>query len=134
MSSKSEIFLIMSGQTAQTIVTARHTYVNIHSMYVFCYDVNLHHRLKSESDKMKDVMNMEHNLYEKIADELSLLLFDISESYVESQDRALAQNYLDEALRLMHNTLGMDNNHGGIKRVKDLLDRLKTWNEHVLFS
>jgi hypothetical protein len=131
---KNQIFLIMSGTMAQRIVPAKHAYVNIHSMYVFCQNVNLHRRLKSQFHKVKDVMNMENDLYVKIADELSLLLVDIGESYVESQERGLAQNYLDDALRLMHNALGMDDNHGRIRRVKDLFVRLETWNEDVLFS
>ena len=43
---KTKTILIMSGRTAQTIVPARHTYENIHSMYVFCSNVNEHRRFK----------------------------------------------------------------------------------------
>jgi hypothetical protein len=130
---KNQIFLIMSGQTAQKIIPAKHTYVNIHSMYVYCHDVNRHRRLKSQFNKVKDVMNLEDDLYKKIADELSLLLIDIGEFYVESQDRSLARNTLEEALRLIRDTLHLENNHGRISKANDLLHKLDTWNENVLY-
>jgi len=129
---KTQIFLIMSGGTAQTIIPAKNTYVNIHSMYVFCHDVNRHRRLKSQFDKVKDVMNLEDDLYKSIANELSLLLIDIGESYVESQDRFLARKNLTEALNLMKNKLHWEDNHGRIRRANDLLNRLETWNENLM--
>jgi hypothetical protein len=125
---KNQIFLIMSGRTGQEIVPKKHTYENIHSMYVFCGNVNEHRRLKSEFTKVKDVMNLEDDLYKLIADELSLLLLDIGESYVLSNDKALARITLEEALRLMKHTLHMTSDHGRIRRANDLLERLDTWN------
>ncbi|CAF1116446.1 unnamed protein product [Rotaria sordida] len=123
---KTQIFLIMSGQAGQQIVPARHTYENIHSMYIYCGNVNEHRRLKEESDKVKDVMNLEDDVYERIADELSRLLLNIGESYVRSQDRGLARNYLTEALRLMKTILRYNNNHGRVIQVNDLLESIDT--------
>lgn len=126
---KNQIFLIMSGRNGQEIIPKKHTYENIHSMYVFCGNVNEHRRLKSEFTKVKDVMNLEDDLYNRIADELSLLLLDIGESYVLSKDKALARITLEEALRLMKDTLHMKSDHGRIRQVNDLLERLDTWDE-----
>jgi hypothetical protein len=126
---KNQIFLIMSGQTAQKIVPATHDRVNIHSMYVFCGNVNEHRRLKSEYEKVKDVMNLEEDVYNRIADELSLLLINIGESYVLSKDKPLARENLEEALRLMRHTLHFKPDHGRIRQAKDLLERLDTWDD-----
>jgi hypothetical protein len=126
---KTQIFVIMSGRTAQAIVPARHNYVNIHSMYIYCGNVTEHRRLKDEFDKVKDVMNMEEDLYKRIVDTLSELLINIGESCVQSRDRALARLHLDEALRLMRDKLRFRNDHGRIRRANDLLERLDTWTE-----
>jgi len=125
---KTQIFLIMSGKTAQTIVPAKHSWENIHSMYVFCGQVQEHRRLKDEFDKVKEVTNWEDDLYERIADNLSLLLINTGESYSRSQERGLARNNLDEALRLMRQVLHFDDNHGRVSKVNDLLEQLDAWN------
>jgi superfamily II RNA helicase len=122
---KTQIFLVMSGYNAQTIVPQRHEYENIHSMYVFCSVVGNHRRLKEEYAKVKDVMNLEDDLYKQIADTLSELLFDIGESYTRSQDRGLAKNYLEEALRLMRDILRFKHDHGRIQKTNDLLEGLE---------
>jgi hypothetical protein len=119
----------MSGRTAQTIVPAKHTWVNIHSMYVFCGNVEEHRRLKDEFDKVKEVTNWQDDLYERIADNLSLLLITTGESYSRSKVRGLAHNYLKEALRLMRHALHFDDNHGRVSKVNDLLEQLDTWND-----
>ncbi|CAF2948845.1 unnamed protein product [Rotaria sp. Silwood2] len=121
---KTQIFLIMSGQIHEEIVPAKHTYENIHSIYIFCADVNAHRRLKEEFDKVKDVMNINDDVYERIADELSLLLLNIGESYIRSSDRGLAHNCLNEALRLMNTTLHFQNNHGRVIQAKELLESI----------
>ncbi|CAF2535869.1 unnamed protein product [Rotaria sp. Silwood2] len=95
---KTQIFLIISGRIGQEIVPTKHTYENIHSICIFCVNVNEHRRLKEKFDKVKDVMNMINDVYERIADELSILLLNIGESYIRSNDRGLAHNYLNEAL------------------------------------
>ena len=121
---KTQIFLISSGYLGQKIVPKIHTYANIHSIYIFCGNVNEHRHLKDDYDKVKDVMNLEDDLYERIADNLSLLLIDIGESCIRSQDRGLARNYLEEALRLMRDTLRFGNDHGRIRKAKELLESL----------
>ncbi|CAF3462462.1 unnamed protein product [Rotaria sp. Silwood1] len=121
---KTQIFLIMSGQNGQQIVPSRHSYENIHSIYIFCANVNQHRRLKEEFDKVKDVMNLIDNVYERIADELSQLLLNIGESYKRSDDRSLARNYLNEALRLMGTILHYGNNHGRVMQANDLLESI----------
>jgi hypothetical protein len=48
---------------------------------------------------------------------------------VLSKDKALARITLEEALRLMKDTLHMKSDHGRIRQVNDLLERLDTWDE-----
>jgi hypothetical protein len=126
---KTQIFLVMSGRTAQTIVPAKHTLMNIHSMYVFCGNVEEHRRLKDEFDKVKEVTNWEDDLYERIADNLSLLLINTGESYIRSKEGRLARNNLEEALRLMRHVLHFDDKHGRVSMVNDLLEKVDTWND-----
>jgi hypothetical protein len=121
---KTQMFLVMSGRTAQAIVPARHHFVNIHCMYVFCQQVLNHQRLKDEYDKVKDVMNLEDDLYNLIADDLSFLLIDIGESCVRSEEQSLARRNLEEAMRLMRNLLHFQDNHGRIRRANELLESL----------
>ena len=82
--------------------------------------------LKEEFDKVKDVMNLESDVYLRIADYLSELLIEIGESCVRSNDRGLARNNLEEALRLMRDKLGFRSDHGRIRKANDLLEELDT--------
>lgn len=131
---KNQIFLVMSGQTGQEIVPARHDYANIHSMYIFCLNVTFHRNLISQYNKVKKVMNVAEDLYEIIADDLSLLLIKIGESYITSQDKPLARNHFEEALRLMKEKLQWNDEHGRIKKVNAYLESLNTLDESILCS
>lgn len=91
----------MTGGMARDLVAKHSNWDVLESVYVFCFDIGRAWQTFADQPKVKWIFNIEDALYEKLADDLSLLLTQTRIALAEIDDRNQVRTYYEEAKRLL---------------------------------
>ena len=120
-----KMIAVMSGSMSRSLVH-KHSNINaLHSIYVFCFDVNGARQALQSEKKVKGVFDMEDDLYEKLADDIAKLLLEEGDAYAQANKRDLARLNYNEAKQILNNKAKKMNANMKKKRIEEIDDRLK---------
>ena len=94
------LITIMSGRFARQLLPLVSPKQNLHSFYVFTFDIERSKRALPEEPKLKGVFNTEDALYTKIQDDLCQLFWEEGTRLATNNQDSEARVYFDEAKRL----------------------------------
>lgn len=96
-----QLIAVMTGGMARELVP-KHSNSNVlECVYVFCFDVGRARQNFADQPKVKGIFNIEEALYEKIVEDLSILLTKTGIALAEIDDRNQARIHYEEAKRLL---------------------------------
>ena len=119
------IICIMSGSISRQLVPKYSHSNKIHSIYVFCFDVELAKRSLANETKIAGILDLEEELYGNIADGLAKLFTNQGIESFDADNRVLARIYYQEAKRLLNTQANYLNSYDKMKRLKEIDDRLE---------
>lgn len=96
------VISVMSGGMSRLLVPKHSHIPALHTVYVFC--VNMERAKESMADeiKVKGIFNIEDALYEQMADDLAKLLVEDGIAYAQVDQRSVARVNYEEAKRLLN--------------------------------
>jgi hypothetical protein len=101
---------VMSGGMSRLLIPKHSHHIPFHSAYVFCADMERARQSMADEIKVKGIFNIEDDLYEQMADDLSKILLEDGIALAQLDERSVARQTYEEAKRLLSTQA---------KRVKD---------------
>ncbi|CAF2393966.1 unnamed protein product [Rotaria sp. Silwood2] len=96
-----KLICVMSGGMSRLLVPKFSHLAALHTVYVFCVDIERAKKSMEDEIKVKGIFNIEDDLYEKMADDLSKLLIEEGIALAQLDERSLARLHYEEAKRLL---------------------------------
>lgn len=97
-----KLISVMSGGMSRLLVPQCSDIATLHSFYVFCVDIDGAQKAMEGRTKVKGIFNIEDDLYEQMADDLSKLLVEEGVQLTRLDERAAARLNFEEAKRLLN--------------------------------
>ena len=119
-----KLITVMSGGMSRLLVPKYSNLVILHSIYVFCADVELARMSMANEIKVKGIFNIEDDLYEQMADNLSKLLVEEGIALANLDERNLAKLNYKEAKRLLSTQARIVNQDEKKARIEEIDNRL----------
>jgi hypothetical protein len=99
---KIKLIAVMSGGMSRLLVSKSSHLPALHTVYVFCADIERGRTSMAGEKKVKGVFNIEDILYEQMADDLSKLLVEEGIALAQRDERSVARLNYEEAKRLLN--------------------------------
>ena len=115
---------VMSGGMSRLLVPKHSHLANLHSIYIFCMDIERAQQAMGNEVKVKGIFNIEDNLYEQMADDLSKLLVEEGIALAQLDERSAARLNYEEAKRLLSTHAGKVEEVEGKRRLEEIDVRL----------
>ncbi|CAF1344252.1 unnamed protein product [Rotaria magnacalcarata] len=96
-----KLICVMSGGMSRLLVPKHSNLGALHTVYVFCADIERARTSMADETKVKGIFNIEDALYEQMADDLSKLLVEEGIALAQLDERSLARSHYEEAKRLL---------------------------------
>jgi hypothetical protein len=91
----------MSGGMSRLLVSKHSHLTALHIIYVFCADIERARQSMADEIKVKGIFNIEDDLYEQMADDLSKILVEDGIALAQLDKRSAARLNYEEAKRLL---------------------------------
>lgn len=92
---------VMSGGMSRLLVSKLSHHVILHSVYVFCADVDLARQTLANQTKVKGIFNIEDDLYDQMANDLAKWFLEDGIALARLDQRSLARVKYEESKRLL---------------------------------
>ncbi len=92
---------VMSGGMSRLLVPKHSHLAALHTVYVFCADMERARQSMADKIKVKGIFNIEDDLYEQMADDLAKILVEDGIALAQSDQRSEARLNYEEAKRLL---------------------------------
>jgi len=123
----SKVISVMSGGMSRLLVSKLSHHAALHTVYVFCADVDRARQAMEGEIKVKGIFTIEDDLYEQMADDLSKLLLEEGLALARLDERSVARVNYEEAKRLLStqaNTVTEDEKKARLEEIDVRIDQL----------
>lgn len=96
-----KLISIMSGGISRLLVPTHSHLAALHTVYVFCADMERARESMADKIKVKGIFTIEDDLYDQMADDLAKLLVEEGIAYAQLDQRSVARLNYEEAKRLL---------------------------------
>ncbi len=118
---------VMSGGMSRLLVPKHSHLAALHTVYVFCADMERARQSMADKIKVKGIFNIEDDLYEQMADDLAKILVEDGIALAQSDQRSEARLNYEEAKRLLStqaNRVKDDEKKARIEEIDVRIDQL----------
>jgi hypothetical protein len=118
---------VMSGGMSRLLVSKHSHLTALHTIYVFCADIERARQLMENEIKVKGIFNIEDDLYEQMADDLAKILLEDGIALAQVDERSVARLNYEEAKRLLStqaNRVQDDEKKARIEEIDIRIDQL----------
>ncbi|CAF0765909.1 unnamed protein product [Rotaria sp. Silwood1] len=122
-----KLICVMSGGMSRLLVPKLSHLAALHTVYVFCVDIERAKQSMEDEIKVKGIFNIEDDVYETMADDLSKLLVEEGIALAQLDERNLARLNYEEAKRLLSTQakkVSLDEEKARIEEIDIRLDQL----------